>query len=173
VDRTWLVLFTFVNTDPGIVRRAYSLLVNFGRFSQTPLLLLIRFYFFWQLFKIGIGKLGNIGLVIDYFSQLGIPFPALNAYVVGATECFGGLFILLGLASRLASVPVIIALVVAYWVGDNNAVLNIWGHPDKFEKAAPFPFLFAALIIFCFGPGLASVDALLGRFWERRKKAQA
>ena len=64
-------------------------------------------------------------------------------------------------------------MVVAYWVGDNNAVLNIWGHPDKFEKAAPFPFLFAALIILCFGPGLASLDALLGRLWERRKKAQA
>ena len=159
--------------NTGIFSRAYSLLVKLGQFCQTPLLLLIRIYFFWQLFKIGMGKLGNIGTVTEYFSQLGIPSPALNAYVVGATECFGGLLIVVGLAARLASVPVTIAMAVAYWVGDNNAVLNVWGHPDKFVKAAPFPFFLSALIILCFGPGLASLDALIGWLRRRRESASA
>jgi putative oxidoreductase len=159
-----------MSTDTKTVSRSRSSSVSFGRFCQSTLLLLIRIYFFWQLFKIGLAKLENIGTVIGYFTKLGIPYPEINAYVVGATECFGGILIVLGLASRLAAIPVTIAITVAYWVGDNDAVLNIWGHPDKFVKAAPFPFFFAALIVLCFGPGWFSFDAIFGRLFRRKRE---
>jgi len=123
-----------------------------------------------QLFKIGRDKLENINTVIGYFTKLGIMYPDINAYVVGATECFGGILILAGLASRLAAVPVTIAMAGAYWLGDRDAVLNIWGHPDKFVKAAPFPFFLAALIILCFGPGWFSLDAIFGRLFRRKRE---
>lgn len=146
---------------------------SFGRFCQSVLLLLIRIYFFWQLYKIGRAKLEHIDNVIGYFTKLGIPYPDINAWVVAVTECFGSVLIIAGFASRLAAIPVTIAMAVAYWIGDNDAVLNIWGHPDKFVKAAPFPFFLAALIVLCFGPGWFSLDTILGSLFRRRKEPEA
>jgi putative oxidoreductase len=159
-----------MSTDTQPVSRGHSSSGGFGRFCQSILLLLIRIYFFLQLFKIGRAKLEHIDNVIGYFTKLGIPYPDINAWVVGGTECFGGILIIAGLASRLAAIPVTIAMAVAYWVGDQDAVLNIWGHPDKFVKAAPFPFFLAALIILCFGPGWFSLDAILGRLFRRKRE---
>jgi len=157
-----------MSTDTQPVSRGHSSSGAFGRFCQSILLLLIRIYFFLQLFKIGRAKLEHIDTVVGYFTKLGIPYPDINAWVVGATECFGGILILAGLASRLAAIPVTIAMAVAYWLGDQDAVLNIWGHPDKFVKAAPFPFFLAALIILCFGPGWFSLDAIVARLFRRK-----
>jgi putative oxidoreductase len=159
-----------MSTDLQTVTRTSSSSVSFGRFCQSVLLLLIRIYFFWQLFKVGLGKLENIATPIGFFTKLGIPYPEINAWVVGCTECFGGILIVAGLASRLAAIPVTIGLAVAYWLGDRNAVLNIWGHPDKFVSAAPFPFFLAALIVLCFGPGWFSLDAIFGRLFRRKSE---
>ena len=157
-----------MNNNSGIVSRAYSLMVSAGKAWQSPFLLVVRLYFFWQLFNVGKGKLENIGKVIDYFTSLGIPLPGINAYVVGITECVGGILILVGLASRLASVPVIVAMTVAYIAGDAEALANFFSDPVKFVKADPFPFLLSALIVFCFGPGWLSIDGLLGRIGKSR-----
>ena len=159
-----------MSTDPQTVFRTSSSLVGFGRFCQSALLLLIRIYFFWQLFKIGLAKLENIATPIGFFTKLGIPFPEINAWVVACTETFGGILIVVGLATRLAAVPVTISMAVAFWVADRNAVLNIWGHPDKFVSAAEFPFFLAALIVLCFGPGWFSLDAILGRLFRRKSE---
>ena len=157
-----------MSTDPQTVTRVSSSSVGFGRFCQSVLLLLIRIYFFWQLFKIGLAKLENIATPIGFFTKLGIPYPEISAWVVACTECFGGILIVAGLGSRLAAVPVTISMTVAYWVADSNAVLNIWGHPDKFVGAAEFPFFLAALIVLCFGPGWFSLDAIFGRVFRRK-----
>jgi putative oxidoreductase len=159
-----------MSTDPQTVIRTSSSSVGFAGFCQSTLLLLIRIYFFWQLFKIGLAKLENIATPIAFFTKLGIPFPEINAWVVGCTECFGSLLIVAGLGSRLAAIPVTIAMAVAYWLGDRNAVLNIWGHPDKFISAAPFPFFLAALIVLCFGSGWFSLDAIFGRLFRRKSE---
>jgi putative oxidoreductase len=158
-----------MSTDLQTATRSSSSWGSFGRFCQSVLLLLIRIYFFWQLFKIGLAKLENIATPIAFFTKLGIPYPEINAWVVGCTECFGGILIVAGLASRLAAIPVTISMAVAYWLGDRNAVLNIWGHPDKFISAPEFPFFLAALIVLCFGPGWFSLDAIFGRLFRRRK----
>jgi putative oxidoreductase len=65
---------------------------------------------------------------------------------------------------------VTISMAVAYWVADSNAVLNVWGHPDKFINAAEFPFFFAGLIVLCFGPGWFSLDAIFARLFRRRSE---
>ena len=159
-----------MSADVQPVTRTSSSLVDFARFCQSTLLLLIRIYFFWQLFKIGLAKLENITTVVGFFTKLGIPYPEINAYAVAATECFGGILIVAGLASRLAAIPVTISMAVAYWVADRNAVLNIWGHPDKFVKADEFPFFMAVLIILAFGPGWFSLDAIFGRLFRRKRE---
>lgn len=52
--------------------------------------------------------------VIDWFgSGLGLPFPALMAYMAWAAEYFGAILLLLGLATRWISIPLMFTVVVA------------------------------------------------------------
>jgi len=158
-----MVLPQIMSVFLHLVRRAYELLVTVANLLQAPFLLALRLYFFWQLFLTGKGKLLNIGKVIEFFTSLGIPAPAFNAYFVSSLECFGGLLLIIGLATRPIALMVVISLCVAYFTADLEAVMNFFSDPDKFIKADPFPYLLAALIVLVFGPGLLSVDALLER----------
>jgi putative oxidoreductase len=158
-----------MNTVRDIIRRAYELIVTGANFLQSPLLLALRVYFFWQLFLTGKGKLSNIGKVSEFFTSLGIPLPTLNAYFIGSLECFGSLLLIIGLATRPLSLLIVISMSVAYLTADFEAVSNFFSDPDKFVKADPFPFLLTALIVLVFGPGRFSVDALLK--WRARKLA--
>ncbi len=161
-----------MNTVQDIIRRAYELIVTGANFLQSPLLLALRVYFFWQLFLTGKGKLSNIGKVSEFFTRLGIPLPTLNAYFIGSLECFGSLLLIIGLASRPLSLLIVISMTVAYLAGDFEAVMNIFSDPDKFVKADPFPFLLTALIILVFGPGLFSIDALMKQILRSREKTK-
>ena len=161
-----------MNTVQDIIRRAYELIVTGANFLQSPLLLALRVYFFWQLFLTGKGKLSNIGKVSEFFTSLGIPLPTLNAYFIGSLECFGSLLLIIGLASRPLSLLIVISMTVAYLAADFEAVSNIFSDPDKFVKADPFPFLFTALIVLVFGPGLFSIDALMKQILRRREKTK-
>jgi putative oxidoreductase len=131
---------------------------------QSPFLLLLRIYFFWQLFQTGQGKLTNLGKISDYFASLGIPLPGVSATITGLFETFGSLLLIVGLASRLTAIPITVIMIVAYLTGDPEAVSKFFSDPDKFVKADPFPFLFSALIILVFGPGKISVDAAIAKW---------
>src|SRR5271166_864280 len=146
-----------MNTIKNAVWRAYELLITVANLLQSPFLLALRLYFFWQLFQTGQGKLSNIGKVIDFFASLGIPAHRVNAYFVSALECYGGLLLIVGLASRPIALMITVSMCVAYITGDFEAVASIFSDPDKFVKADPFPFLMAALIVLFFGPGLISI----------------
>jgi hypothetical protein len=95
-----------MNKTIKLIRRGYEFLVNCGNLLQSPLLLVLRAYFFWQLFMTGQGHLAHIGKVSEFFVSLGIPFPTLNAYLSSSVECFGSLLLIIGLASRLTAIPV-------------------------------------------------------------------
>src|SRR5215471_17312669 len=154
---------SIMNTLVNFVRRGYELLVAGGNSLQSPFLLFLRVYFFWQLFMTGQGHLAHIGKVADFFVTLGIPFPTLNAYLSSTVECFGSLLLIIGLASRLTAIPVAVTMTVAYLTADLEAVSSFFSDPDKFVKADPFPYLMCALIVLAFGLGLYSVDAMIKR----------
>src|SRR5713101_6961445 len=147
----------------------YRLLIHASSSLESPFLLAVRLYWGWQFTQTGWGKLTNIGKVIGFFTDLGIPAPVLNAYFVSALEFAGGLLLLLGLGSRLTALPLVIDMIVAYITADREALFSIISNPDKFTAAAPYTFLVASLIVLIFGPGKVSVDALVtGRRGERQ-----
>jgi len=147
----------------------YRLLNRASSSLASPFLLAVRLYWGWQFMQTGWGKLTDIGKVIHFFTDLGIPAPVLNAYFVSALEFGGGLLLLLGLGSRLIALPLVIDMVVAYITADREALFSIISDPDKFTAAAPFTFLVASLVVLIFGAGLFSLDALVaGRRKERR-----
>lgn len=152
-----------------LAEKYYRLLIRASTGLQSPLLLAARLYWGWQFAQTGWGKLSDIHKVIGFFTDLGIPAPALNAWFVSSLEFAGGLLLILGLGSRLIALPLLIDMIVAYTTADREALFSILSSPDKFMAAAPFTFLVASLIVLVFGPGKASFDALLGgRLWNRR-----
>jgi putative oxidoreductase len=153
-----------MNTMRNAVWRAYELLVTVANLLRSPLLLALRLYFFWQLFQTGQGKLSNITKFIHFFRDLQIPAPTVNAYFVSSLECFGGLLLMIGLASRPLALMVAVSMSVAYLTTEQEALMTFFSNSDKFVKADPFPYLLTALIVLAFGPGLFSIDALLKRW---------
>ncbi len=138
---------------------------------QSPLLLAVRLYWGWQFFQTGWGKLTNIPKIIDFFTSLGIPFPAFNAYLVGTLECVGGALLFLGLGSRIIALPLTFNMLVAYIIADREALFSVFSDPGKFYGADPYTFLFASLLILIFGPGKISLDSAIGIL--HRKSAAA
>jgi putative oxidoreductase len=136
-------------------------------FLQSLLLLVVRLYWGWQFFQTGKGKLMNLQRPTEFFQSLGIPFPHAQAILDGTLECLGGILLLLGLASRLISIPLTILLVVAYLTADLDKVKAIFSDPDKFLGADEFLFLFAVVLVFVFGPGKFSIDWLMARKFGR------
>lgn len=145
--------------------KLYDLLVTVGNHAQSTLLLLIRLCWGIQFAQAGWGKLTNLGKTTDFFASINIPFPAANAAFVGGVECFGGILLAIGLASRLVSIPLAATLVVAYLTTEMEALHKLFTFTDidPFLSAAPFLFLFASLIVLAFGPGVFSVDYLINR----------
>src|SRR5258708_39987526 len=161
-----------MNKPTNLLRRGHELLIASGAALQSPFLLGLRLYFFWQLFLTGQGKLSNIGKVSEFFASLHIPLPTLNAYFIGSLDCFGSLLLIIGLGSRLLSLLIVISMTVAYLAADFEAVSSIFRVPDIFVVVDPFPFLLTAVIGLVFGPGLFSIDALMKRILHRREKAE-
>jgi putative oxidoreductase len=149
--------------------RFYNGLVDVANRFQSLFLLAVRLYWGWQFFDTGKGKLENPAKVAEYFTSLHIPFPYPQAIFVGLVETVGGLLLLIGLGSRLISIPLAGTLVVAYLTADSDLVKNIFNDPDKFTGATEFLFLFAVLLILFFGPGIFSVDHILAKRFGRRR----
>ncbi|MFT3782301.1 MAG: DoxX family protein [Nibricoccus sp.] len=143
-----------------LIRSRIERMADFGR---SPLLLILRLFWGLQLVQTGWGKLVHFDRTAGFFESLGIPAPHLNAAMAGGTEMVGGLLLALGLWARLASIPVIFVMAVAYVTAEREALRAITTEPDKFTSAAPFLFLFVALVVVAFGPGAFSVDRLLNR----------
>jgi len=155
---------SIVHTGINLYRRLLRIL----NFLQCPFLLFVRVYWGWQFWQAGWGKLQDISKPIGYFTELGIPFPVFNAWFISLLECFGGILLIFGLASRLISIPLVVDMVVAYVVADREALKSIFSEPDKFYAAAPYTLLFASLIVLLFGPGAISVDYLIARYVKKR-----
>lgn len=94
-----------------------------------------------------------------YLASMGVPLPTLNAYAAGSVEFFGGLLILLGLATRLTAIPFAFTFVVAVWATSGNGF-------DARNGGFEFPLLIllTSLVLIATGPGRWSLDAIA---WPR------
>ena len=145
------------------IRRLYAGAVRACNFLQSPFLLFVRLYWGIQIAQNGWGKLHNLPRVTEFFASLGLPAPGLTATFVATFEFLAGIFLVLGLFNRLVALMLFVDMFMAYATADREALFAFFSDPGKFYVADPYTFLFAALIILIFGPGLISLDTLLLR----------
>lgn len=136
----------------------FHLFKKAGESLQSLFLLALRLIWGSWFLQAGWGKWNNFAGTVDFLRDLGIPFPEINAYALTLTELIGGLLLILGLFSRVAAVPLIIAMLVALLTAHHEAVGNLLTDPQAILKETPLTFLLAALTVFVFGPGKISLD---------------
>jgi putative oxidoreductase len=144
------------------LRQLYGQFFDLVSYLRSPFLLLVRLYWGWQLIQSGWGKLHHLDKVTEFFGSLNLPMPAQTALAISSLEFFGGIFLAIGLLSRLTALVLTINMVMAYITADREALLSIFSDPDKFYAAAPYTFLIASLLILIFGPGKIAADSLIG-----------
>jgi putative oxidoreductase len=144
------------------LKQLYARFFDLVSYLRTPFLLFVRLYWGWQLIVSGWGKLHHLDKVTDFFTSLNLPMPAQTAVAISCLEFFGGIFLAIGLLSRLTALVLTINMLMAYITADREALSPIFSDPDKFYAAAPYTFLIASLLILIFGPGKLAVDSLLG-----------
>ena len=113
----------------------------------------------WVFLWSGWGKLHSLPQVTENFIGWGISFPQLLAPFVSGVEFFGGLFLLVGLLTRLSAgalgITMIVAIASAKWA-QVDSVETLLGF-DEFEYLALFLWIAIA------GAGPLSLDYLLQR----------
>ena len=128
-------------------------------------------------FPEGIQKLAFPDLLgAGRFAKIGIPYPDLMGPFVGAVETICGALIILGLFTRLASIPLTVIMIVAV-ISTKVPILlgqEVWiFHLPKLsrygfwsmlhEARADFDMLLGSLYLLIVGGGAWSLDAVLSR----------
>lgn len=101
----------------------------------------------------GWGKLTGIEGVQGFFGNLGIPLPALMAWVVAIVEFFGGLMVLLGAWARIPNLLLAFIMVVA--------LLTTKLDGDFSSARVDLLLLFMTTALAILGSGKYSVDEMI------------
>jgi len=112
----------------------------------------------------GWGKLHSLGDVTDFFASLHIPPPGFNARLAASTELFGGILVLVGLATRLAALPLGFTMVVAILTAKRADITGLTALVGFEEWSYLVFFIWLAVA----GAGPLSLDALAVRLRGRR-----
>lgn len=100
----------------GLARIQEGMLSRLSRLDGLAPLAL-RVYLFFPFWVAGTQKIAGIDNTIEWFGNsewgLGLPFPMLLAYLAAYTEAVGALLLLIGLATRWISIPLMITMLVA------------------------------------------------------------
>ena len=99
------------------------------------------------------------------FARIGIPAPELTAHFVGVVEVVGGVLILFGLMTRLASAALLVDMCVAIvttkipllW-RPTAVSTNVGFWSPQAESRTDYAMLMALLYLLCAGAGSLSLD---------------
>jgi putative oxidoreductase len=123
----------------------------------------------WVFLESGWGKLHNLPKVVEFFRSLGIPAPEVQAPFAASMEFLCGALLLVGLCTRLASIPIIVIMLVALKTakaGDIHELSDLFG-------TAEYLYILLAMWLGAFGAGPLSLDAVIAKRLDRAGPAAA
>ena len=133
----------------------------------APLLtrLIVGITFFYT----GHGKLQNLDRTASFFADLGIPFPGANAIFISCLEFFGGMCLMAGLGTHVFAALLSSTMVVALMTADREGLVSKF--PADLTDVSPVVLLIFLIWLVLYGPGVVSLDRLIGRHLRRRPGA--
>jgi putative oxidoreductase len=123
----------------------------------APLLMRIYFGYFWA--ETGWGKIHNLNAFAQRFVAWNVPYPHISAALSGYTEWIGGILLILGLFTRLASIPLMFNMFVAIVKVKIKEVTGI----DDFVEMDEALYMFVLFWLMMARPGRVSLDRLIWR----------
>lgn len=149
---------TDAHTDSRPLNGAWAM--QAPRPTRDAALLLARLLLGVILMAHGWQKLGDPGLAASAagFAEMGVPLPQIAAAIAGVIELLGGLMLLLGAWTSIASVAVILVMLGAYvFAHIGNGIMVTEGGWELVGAIAAGAAALAAA-----GPGMWSVDGARG-----------
>lgn len=121
-------------------------------------------------FDSGRGKLANMDNTVNFFTDLGIPFPELNAAFVARLEYYGGMLLLVGLLTRLVALLLSSTMIVALLTADRQGFMEALTRSGEIGLSDIAPFVLGVLLSWLVvkGPGLLSLDTFLKRALDKQ-----
>ncbi|MGL5667085.1 MAG: HvfX family Cu-binding RiPP maturation protein [Shewanella sp.] len=130
----------------------YQKFLNVSRYGEGLTPLALRLYLAPVLMQAGYNKLAHFEDTVAWFANpdwgLGLPMPTLMAALAAGTEFLGAFLLLVGLATRLISIPLMVTMLVAaftvHWpngwlaIADGSSWLaneRVLEAGDKLDKA--------------------------------------
>jgi uncharacterized membrane protein YphA (DoxX/SURF4 family) len=110
-------------------------------------------------------------LGVGRFEKIGIPFPPFSAPFVGGVEIVCGALVLLGLLTKLASVPLLIDICTAMATTKIPMLVKQGFWPTVHEARADFSMLLGLIFLLIAGGGPWTLDALRQRSDEGVRRA--
>jgi putative oxidoreductase len=107
----------------------------------------------------GWGKLQNLSRTIEYFHSLGIPMASVQAPMAALCEVTFGVCVLVGLYTRLATIPLLGIMMVALMTAHKADITDVFA----LVELAPALYAVILLCIFAMGSGALSLDQMLFR----------
>jgi len=127
--------------------------------KDIPLLMmrLALAYGFWGP---GMMKWKSIESIANWFESMGYPMPLFNAYAAATTEVVGAVLLLLGFATRIISIPLMVIMLVAIFTvhGANGFEAGNNG----FE--IPLYYLIMLFTLTIYGSGRFSLEGIARKF---------
>jgi len=135
----------------------HPLYMSFTRvteYFQSIALFIARLMIAYGFYEPAMSKWKDIDSVAQWFGTMGIPFPTINAYLAASTEIVGVGLLVLGLFTRLISLPLIVIMIVAIFtvhIGNGFSAGD-----NGFE--IPLYYMVFLLIFVSHGAGKFSLD---------------
>lgn len=109
----------------------------------------------------GINHARNQEGTARWFEKVGFRSPELNARLSAGNEIAIGLALIAGLLTTIAAAGMVATMFVAFWAIHRFSGFFVFRRPDEgYEYVATL--VVAALVLAILGPGVVSVDAVLG-----------
>lgn len=131
------------------------LTTNYSAGAFNTAMLLMRLTFGILLMNHGYGKLSHFNETAQHMPSLFGMSGAMTTALVVFAEFFCALFVVLGLFTRLACIPVIICMVYALFKSHNG---DVFGQGEMASL-----YLGAYFVLLIIGPGKVSVDGMIGK----------
>ena len=135
------------------MRKLLSTKYSPGAFNAA--ILLVRIWFGILLMKHGYGKLTQFSETATGMPPLFGMSGTVTAALVVFAEFFCALFVILGLFTRLASIPVIICMGYAAFIAHKGEVFG--------DGEIATLYMTAYIVFLLVGPGKVSVDSMTGK----------
>ena len=142
----------------------YQKYVAFTANFQSVALFFIRAILAYGFYGPATTKLKDIHAIGDWFKELGMPLPYINAYAATITELSGFILIALGLGTRIIAIPMIIVMIVA--IKTVHLANGFEAGNNGFE--IPLYYILMLLTLIAFGAGKWSVDFLINEFKSKK-----